>query len=94
MEERAEIVIYAGTAVRPMIKKQSNGGERGFRERIRKFKMLGRESNILRKACLERIKKKKKSYVFLNNSYLGRFTVPGKEKLGRKKKWTNYSIIP
>lgn len=35
-----------GTALRSIIKKQSNGGERGFRERIRKFKMLGRESNI------------------------------------------------
>ena len=82
-----------GTALRSIIKKQSNGGERGFGERIREFKMLGRESNILRKACLERIKKKKKSYVFLNNSYLGRFTAPGKEKLGRKKKWSNYSTI-
>lgn len=53
-----------------MIKKQLNGGEREFRE-IRKFKMLGRESSVLRKAFLERMKKEKKSYVFLNNSYLG-----------------------
>lgn len=82
-----------GTALKSIIKKQSNGGERGFRERIRKFKTPGRESNVLRKACLERIKKKKKSYIFLNNSYLGRFTAPGKEKLGRKKKWSNYSTI-
>lgn len=53
-------------------------GRWGFRE-IRKFKMLGRESNILRKASLKRIKKEKKSYVFLNNSYLSYLLYQGRK---------------
>lgn len=48
-----------------MVDKQPHRVEGGFRECVRKSKMLGK-SKVLEKACSE--ERRKKSYAFLDNS--------------------------